>query len=224
MDFVVTARFPHDSSAYTQGLVWADGVLYESTGRYAHSELRRVDLKTGSVLTRRVLPNDRFGEGIALVGGKLYQLTWESQVAYVYDARTLAPLDSFTYRGEGWGLATDGRSLWMSDGSDSLRVIDPRTFRTTRVVKVRYNGAPLVKINEMEWVDGALLANVYETDNIVRIDPASGEVTKVYDLGELFTDRPPEVDVLNGIALAPESGQVLLTGKYWPTVYQVRLR
>ncbi len=223
-DFEVTARYPHDSTAYTQGLVWQDGVLYESTGRYAHSELRRVDLKTGAVLARRELPHDRFGEGLALLGGKLYQLTWESHVAYVYDAKTLAPLDSFPYEGEGWGLATDGRVLWMSDGSDSLRVVDPRTFRTTRSVKVTFNGGPLVKINELEWVDGALLANVYETDRIVRIDPATGVVTKSYDFAELYPDRSLNADVLNGIAKAPVAGQFLVTGKYWPTMYQVRLR
>lgn len=223
-DFEVTARFPHDPAAYTQGLVWQDGQFYESTGRYGYSELRRVELATGRVLAARALPADRFGEGLALLGGRLYQLTWESGVAYVYDAATLAPLDSFRYEGQGWGLATDGRSLWMSDGSDSLRVLDPATFATRRTVKARLNGQPLVRINELEWVDGALLANVYETDKIVRIDPASGDVTRVYDLAGLYPDRPPEVDVLNGIARAPAAGELLLTGKYWPTVYQVRLR
>lgn len=223
-DYEVTARYPHDVSAYTQGLVWQDGVLYESTGRYASSELRRVDLASGQVQARHKLPNDRFGEGLALLGGKLYQLTWESQVAYVYDAATLAPLDSFAYAGQGWGLATDGTALWMSDGSDSLRLIDPATFATTRVVKVRLNGMPVVRINELEWVDGTLLANVYETDRIVRIDPATGEVTRSYDFAELYPDRPPEVDVLNGIAASPVPGELLITGKYWPTMYRVRLK
>lgn len=223
-DFEVTARYPHDATAYTQGLVWQDGVLYESTGRYAHSELRRVDLATGQVQARHQLPGDRFGEGLALLGGRLYQLTWESQVAYVYDAATLAPLDSFTYAGQGWGLATDGTALWMSDGSDSLRVLDPATFATTRVVKVRLGGRPVVRINELEWVDGTLLANVYETDRIVRIDPATGEVTRSYDFAELYPDRPPEADVLNGIAASPVAGELLVTGKYWPTLYRVRLK
>lgn len=223
-DFVVTARYPHDASAYTQGLIWADSVLYESTGRYAHSDVRRVDLRTGRVLAQHPLGSDRFGEGLALLDGTLYQLTWESGIAYTYDAATLAPRDSLPYEGQGWGLATDGTALWMSDGSDSLRVLDPRTFRPTRVVHVTFNGAPLVKINEMEWVDGMLLANVYETDRIVRIDPATGVVQRAYDFSELWTDRPPEADVLNGIALAPTPGELLVTGKYWPTLYQVRLR
>jgi glutamine cyclotransferase len=223
-DYIVTARFPHDRAAYTQGLVWQDSTLYESTGRYANSELRRVELRTGAVLARHKLASDRFGEGLALLGGRLYQLTWESQVAYVYDAATFAPLDSFSYAGQGWGLATDGTSLWMSDGSDSLRVLDPATFKTTRVIKVRLGGQPVVKINELEWVDGSLLANVYETDRIVRIDPATGDVTRSYDFAELYPDRPPEVDVLNGISLAPVAGELLITGKYWPTMYQVRLK
>jgi glutamine cyclotransferase len=223
-DYEVTARYPHDRTAYTQGLVWADGVLYESTGRYASSDIRRVDLESGTVQASTKLATDRFGEGLALLGGKLYQLTWESHVAYVYDAKTLAPLDSFAYAGEGWGLATDGTALWMSDGSDSLRVIDPATFRQVRAVKVRLNGMPLVKINELEWVDGALLANVYETDRIVRIDPATGDVTRTYDFEDLYPDRPPEVDVLNGISGSPVPGELLLTGKYWPTIYRVRLK
>lgn len=223
-DYVVTARYPHDVNAYTQGLLWADSVLYESTGRYAHSDVRRVDLRTGRVLAAQPLASDRFGEGLALLGGTLYQLTWESGIAYTYDAATLAPRDSFPYEGQGWGLASDGTALWMSDGSDSLRVLDPRTFRTTRVVHVTFNGAPLKKINEMEWVDGTLLANVYETDRIVRIDPATGVVQRTYDLSELYTDRAPTADVLNGISLAPTPGELLVTGKYWPTVYQIRLK
>lgn len=223
-DFEVTATFPHDPTSYTQGLVWADGVLYESAGRYANSDVRRVDLATGAVLSKHALGSDKFAEGLALVGGKLYQLTWKEEIAYVYDAATLAPLDSFVYAGEGWGLATDGTVLWMSDGSDSLRVIDPLTFRTRRVVKVRLHGMPLVRINEMEWDDGTLLANVYETDRIVRIDPATGDVTRTYDLEGLYPDRPPEVDVLNGIAHSPVAGEYLITGKYWPTLYRVRLK
>lgn len=223
-DFEVTATFPHDPSSYTQGLVWSEGVLYESAGRYANSDLRRVDLATGGIQAQQKLGSDRFAEGLALVGGKLYQLTWKEEVAYVYDAATLAPLDSFKYAGEGWGLATDGAVLWMSDGSDSLRAIDPVTFTTQRVVKVRLNGMPLIRINEMEWDDGTLLANVYETDQIVRIDPASGTVLRTYDFEGLYPDRPPEADVMNGIAHSPVAGEFLVTGKYWPTMYRVRLK
>lgn len=222
-EFEVTARYPHDTSAYTQGLVWDDSVLYESTGRYSHSEVRRVDLRTGRVLASHALPSDRYGEGLALLGGKLYQITWQTGVGYVYDAATLAPLDSFTYLGEGWGLATDGKVLFMSDGSDSLRILSPETLRQVGAVRVRFNGAPVLKLNELEYVDGALLSNVYETDLVLRIDPASGEVTEVLDFGALYPDRPLGADVLNGIALSPERGQLLLTGKYWPVLFQVRL-
>ena len=222
--FEVTARFPHDTSAYTQGLVWADSVLFESTGLYGHSQVRRVDLQSGRVLASRPLTPDRFGEGLALLGNRLYQLTWKSGVAYTYDAGTLAPRDSFHYAGEGWGLATDGTSLIMSDGSDSLRVVSPSTFAVQRVVHVHYKGAPLYKLNELEYVDGAVLANVYESNWVVRIDPGTGEVREVIDFAELYPDRPASAEVMNGIALAPDRRQLLLTGKLWPVLFQVQLR
>ena len=219
----VTGRFPHDPGAYTQGLVWADSVLFESTGRYGYSEIRRVDLATGRVLEARALAPDRFGEGLALLNGRLYQLTWESGIAYVFDAATLTLQDSITYPGQGWGLATDGTSLIMSDGSDSLRIVSPETFALERVVKVRLRGSPLFQINELEYVNGEILANVYETNWIVRIDPATGEVRETIDFTPLFPDRRGMAEVMNAIAVAPDSGQLLLTGKFWPTMFQVRL-
>ena len=222
--FEVTDRFPHDPTAYTQGLLWADGVLFESTGLYGHSELRRVDLRSGRVLASRALAADRFGEGLALMKDRLYQLTWESGVAYTYDAGTLVPRDSFEYAGEGWGLATDGTSLIMSDGSDSLRILSPATFRVQRVVHVRYQGAPLYKLNELEYVDGDVLANVYESNWVLRIDPVTGDVREVLDFAGLYPDRPASAGVMNGIALAPDGRQLLLTGKLWPFLFQVRLR
>jgi glutaminyl-peptide cyclotransferase len=222
--FEVTARFPHDASAYTQGLVWADGVLFESTGRYGNSQLRRVDLQSGRVIATRALPANRFGEGLALLNDRLYQLTWESGIAYTYDAATLAPRDSFHYSGQGWGLTTDGASLIMSDGSDSLRIISPATFQLQRVVHVRYNDAPLYKLNELEYVNGDLLANMYESNWVLRIDPVTGTVREVLDFTGLYPNRPVSAEVMNGIAIAPESGQLLLTGKLWPTMFQVRLR
>jgi glutamine cyclotransferase len=197
-------------------------VLYESTGQYKHSEIRRVDLKTGRVLASRALSDDRFGEGLALLNGLLYQLTWESGVAYTYDAATLAPRDSFKYAGEGWGLATDGKSLIMSDGSDSLRVLSP-SFQVERVVHVKYNGSPLKKLNELEFVNGELLANVYESNWVLRIDPATGDVRELLDLSDLYVDRSATAEVMNGIAVAPDSGQLLLTGKHWPKMFEVRL-
>jgi glutaminyl-peptide cyclotransferase len=222
--YEVTAQFPHDSSAYTQGLLWDDRVLFESTGLNGRSDVRRVDLRSGRVLASRPLAADRFGEGLALLKGRLYQLTWKAGVAYTYDATTLAPRDSFNYSGEGWGLATDGTSLIMSDGSDSLRVLSPETFHVERVIHVRYNGAPLHQLNELEYVDGEVLANVYESNWILRIDPATGDVREMIDFADLYPERPASAEVMNGIALAPGGKQLLLTGKYWPVLFQVRLR
>ena len=222
--YEVTAHFPHDSAAYTQGLLWADSVLFESTGLYGHSELRRVDLRSGRVLASRSLPANRFGEGLTLFQGRLYQLTWKEGVAYVYDAGTLAPADSFHYAGEGWGLATDGKSLIMSDGSDSLRFLSPATFQLERVVHVRYNGAPLFQLNELEYAHGEILANIYQSNWVMRIDPVSGAVREAIDFADLYERRPVLAEVMNGIALAPDGRQLLLTGKLWPVLFQVRLR
>jgi glutaminyl-peptide cyclotransferase len=223
LPFDVIARFPHDPSAYTQGLVWTDSVLYESTGQYGYSQIRRVDLRSGKVLASRPLAANRFGEGLALLNDRLYQLTWQSGVAYTYDASTLAPRDSFHYAGEGWGLATDGTSLIMSDGSDSLRFLSPATFAVERVVRVRYNGAPIYKLNELEYVNGEVLANVYETNWVLRIDATTGVVRELLDFTELYRDRSAGAEVMNGIAVTP-TGELLLTGKFWPVMFQVRLR
>ena len=222
--FDVTARLPHDPTAYTQGLVWANGALFESTGLNGHSEIRRVDLHTGRVLASRALAGDRFGEGLALLSGRLYQLTWKSGIAYTYDAATLTPGDSIPYPGEGWGLATDGKSLIMSDGSDSLRVVSPTDFHVERVVHVRYKGAPLYQLNELEYVNGEVLANVYQSNWVLRIDPATGDVRESMDFSDLYRDRSPTAEVMNGIAIAPDSGQLLLTGKLWPIMFEVRLQ
>jgi glutamine cyclotransferase len=223
-EYEETAHFPHDPTAFTEGLVALDTVLFESTGQYGHSELRRVDLRSGRVLASRALPADRFGEGLALLNDRLYQLTWKAGVAYTYDAATLTPGDSFHYTGEGWGLATDGRNLIMSDGSDSLRVLSPATFQVQRVVHVSYQDAPIYQLNELEYVDGELLANVYQTNWVVRIDPATGVVREALDFADLYQNRSALADVMNGIALAPDGRQLLLTGKRWPVVFQVQLR
>ena len=221
--YTVTARFPHDSTAYTQGLIWSDSVLFESTGLYGHSDVRRVDLRTGRVLASHALPADRFGEGLALLKGRLYQLTWKEQVAYTYDARTLAPRDSFHYAGEGWGLATDGTSLIMSDGSDSLRILSPATFAVQRVVKVRNHGAAIYQLNELEYVNGEVIANIYQTNLVAWIDPATGNVRQVVDFADLYRDRSFTAEVMNGIALAPDGHQLLMTGKLWPVMFEVRM-
>ncbi len=218
----VTARYPHDPGAYTEGLVTGDGVLFESTGLNAGSDVRRVDLKTGRVLASRALAADRFGEGLTLLHGRLYQLTWKDSVAYTYDPATLTPGDSFHYGGEGWGLTTDGTNLIMSDGSDSLRMYSP-AFELERVIHVRYHDTPLQQVNELEYVNGEILANVYRTNWVMRIDPSSGVAREAIDFGDLYPNRPVSADVMNGIAIAPDGQQVLLTGKQWPTLFQVRL-
>ncbi len=224
--FEVVAQWPHDSQAYTQGLIWDDSVLLESTGSYGRSDLRRVDLATGRVLASTPLAANRFGEGLARMGSRLFQLTWESNIGYIYDAETLAPIDSFTYAGEGWGLTTDGVSLIMSDGSDSIRYMSPETFVTERSVHVKHQGNPLRKLNELEFVNGDILANVYETDWLARIDPATGVVTQLLDFASLYPkgNRPYGTDVFNGIAVGPDSGTLLVTGKMWPVLFTVRLK
>jgi glutamine cyclotransferase len=222
-DYTVTAQYSHDTSAYTQGLVWHNGTLYESTGRLGLSELRRVDLETGRVLAAHKLPATRFGEGLALFRNRLYQLTWQSGIAYTYDAATLAPLDSIAYRGEGWGLTTDDSLLIMSDGSDSIRFVEPTTFATRRVIHVTYQGGKIFQINELEYVDGTILANVFQTNHLLRINPATGNVTQLLDFADLFLKRPVNAEVMNGIARSPVEGELLLTGKLWPTMFRVRL-
>jgi glutamine cyclotransferase len=223
----VVRQFPHDTSAYTQGLVYADGILYESTGLYGHSTLRRVELATGRVLDRVALPDDRFGEGLALRDGRLYQLTWMSEVAYVYDTAGLALLDSLAYRGEGWGLTSAPDGFIMSNGSDTLQVRDPATFVVTRTVPVRFaSGAPVGQLNELEYVNGELFANVYQSDWILRIDPETGRVTDVLDLAGIlpgWDPGPNRENVLNGIAVDRATGHLFVTGKRWPVLFELRL-
>ncbi|MDQ6738028.1 MAG: glutaminyl-peptide cyclotransferase, partial [Gemmatimonadota bacterium] len=172
----------------------------------------------------RSIAANRFGEGLVLYHNRLYQLTWKAGIAYTYDPATLTPRDSLSYPGQGWGLATDGTSLIMSDGSDSLRFLIPETFQTRRVVHVRYNGAPLYQLNELEYLNGEILANVYGSNWVIRIDPATGIVRQAIDFADLYPDRPASAEVMNGIALAPDGKQLLLTGKYWPVMFQVRLK
>lgn len=222
--FEVIDRFPHDSNAYTQGLLLRDSVLYESTGKYGHSEVRIVDLKTGQVLKRRKLPPDRFGEGLTLYNKKLFQLTWQSGVAYIYDPTGLELLDSIKYPGEGWGLTNDDDLLIMSDGSDSLRFISPLTFEIQKVIRVKYNGSPMYQINELEYLNGEILANVYGTNWVMRIDPETGIVKEAIDFSEMYRNRPGSADVMNGIAKSHNGEHLLLTGKNWPLLFKIRLK
>lgn len=224
-EYDIVRQLPHDTDAYTQGLVYSAGKIYESTGRLGYSQVRILDAATGAVEANVALPADRFGEGLALLNGKLYQLTWKTQVGYVYDASTLALQDSFNYAGEGWGLTTDGTSLIMSDGTSNLRVLDPGTFDVTREVTVTDDGLPLSQINELEYIDGQLYANIYQSDWIVQIDPNTGEVLDWIDLAGILPadQRTAGIDVLNGIAFDPGTGHLYVTGKLWPSMFEIRL-
>lgn len=221
----VIESYPHSTDSYTQGLLFADGVMWEGTGEYGHSRLQRIDLETGRTDVVATLPRSEFGEGIALLDGKIYQLTWENNKAYVYDAATGRQLRTFAYAGEGWGLTTDGERLYMSDGSEYLRILDPETFRVQRSVPVNFRGAPVQLLNELEWIDGKIWANVYVTDQIVIIDPASGIVEGVIDLRGLLPDEEiaPDTDVLNGIAYDAASERIFVTGKRWSKLFEIEI-
>jgi glutamine cyclotransferase len=220
----VVARYPHDPSAYTQGLAVADGVLYEGTGLYGESTLRRVDLPSGTVLQQVALPPEVFGEGIAVVGDRILQLTWRSGLGYVRARDSFAVLQTFSYSTEGWGLTYDGTHLIMSDGSATLRFLDPATLTEARQVQVRAGGQPVQRLNELEYVEGAIFANVYLSDQVAVIDPGSGDVQYWIDLSGLNpAQQATQDEVLNGIAYDAEGQRLLVTGKRWPTLFEIRV-
>ena len=223
--YQVVQSWPHDPAAFTQGLEFDKGVLYESTGLYGRSSLRKVDLETGKVLQQRDLPSEYFGEGITIFRGKIYQLTWESHKGFIYDLQTFQPIGEFSYTGEGWGLTHDGHFLIMSDGTNQIRFMDPISFQTARTIGVFSEGRPLSNLNELEYIKGEIYANVYETDYIVRLDPGSGKVLGWIDLTGLLSpsDRHHSVDVLNGIAYDETRDRLVVTGKLWPKLFQIRL-
>jgi glutaminyl-peptide cyclotransferase len=221
----VLGTLPHDPTAWTQGLELADGVLYEGTGTVGHSQLRELDPATGTVRRTADLPPPLYGEGITVVGPVVWQLTWRDGVALHWDRATLSPVGRVPWAGEGWGLcrSPDG-PLLASDGTDQLRVLDPGTLAERGRVAVRVGGRPLPRLNELECGPGVVWANVFETDWLVRIDPSTGEVTAAVDAsGLLSPDQQDEASVLNGIAAVPGTDELLLTGKYWPTLFRVRI-
>lgn len=220
----VVAELPHDPEAFTQGLLWHGGKLYESTGLNGHSSLRRVDPASGAVEQSQALPEELFGEGLARVGDRLVQLTWRHGEARYYDLSTFRLERRASYPGEGWGLCFDGRDLVMSDGSASLVRRDPASFAETGRLEVRLDGVPVGGLNELECAEGWIYANVWKSDRILRIDPGSGDVVAVIDAAPLRArfDRPPGPDaVLNGIAYRDTTATFLLTGKFWPLVFEV---
>lgn len=224
--FRVVGTFPHRLHAFTQGLIVRDDALIESIGRYRRSSVAILGLEKGEVRRERALSGDLFGEGLALFGGRLYQLTWRAGRVLLYDADTLEPVGTMSYRGEGWGLTHDGSHLIMSDGSAVLRFRAPDDFRVVRRVTVTENGRPLKRLNELEWVEGDIYANVYLQDRIVAINPQDGVVRAALDLSSLAQKARAEVDagVLNGIAWDAATRRLFVTGKNWPAVYQIEWR
>jgi glutaminyl-peptide cyclotransferase len=222
--YTIVHAYPHDRDAFTEGLQFLDGFLYESTGLNGRSSIRKVKLETGDVLQRQDLPQQYFGEGITIVGRELFQLTWQSGVGFVYDRQTFKQLRRFTYRGEGWALTNDANGLIMSDGTDTLRFINPANFAEKSRLKVTALGKPLKNINELEIVKGEIFANVWMTDYIARINAKTGKVTGWIDLRGLLTARErASTDVLNGIAYDAQGDRLFVTGKLWPKLFEIRV-
>jgi glutamine cyclotransferase len=226
IEYEVVGSYPHDPGAFTQGLVLVDGVLYEGTGLRGASSLRRVDLESGEVLQQVDLEPEFFGEGVAVFGERILQLTWTERVAFVYDRESLRRVGQFEYTTEGWGLTHDGERLIMSDGTFVLSFRNPETFALLGSVEVYDEATPIVRLNELEFVEGAVFANVWRTDLIARIDPETGAVTGWMDMTGLLPEADRvgrQVDVLNGIAYDEATGHLLVTGKLWPRLFEVRL-
>jgi glutaminyl-peptide cyclotransferase len=220
----VIRKYPHGTDAFTQGLIWHDGVMYESTGQYGHSSLRKVRLENGQVIGQRKLEPRFFGEGLARVGDRLIQLTWRSGLALVWDLSTLEQRKTLRYSGEGWGLCYDGTALVMSDGSSILEFRDPESMALLREMSVLKNGRPVRKLNELECVGSEIYANIWQRNEILRIDAKTGRVTATIDASGLLSRiEAMRADVLNGIAYKPDTKTFLLTGKLWPHVFEVEL-
>jgi len=223
--YEIVHTYPHDPAAFTQGLVFLNGVLYEGTGLEEHSSIRKVKLETGEVLEKRELPKEYFGEGIVNWKDRLLEITWKAERGFIYDLATFAPRGQFEYPGEGWGLTQDGKRIIMSDGSAELRFWDPETLRETGRITVTDQGRPITQLNELEWVKGEVYANVWQSDRIARIDPATGKVTGWIDLTGLLrpADRTENTDVLNGIAYDSAGDRLFVTGKNWPKLFEIKL-
>jgi glutaminyl-peptide cyclotransferase len=224
--YEVVKTWPHDRGAFTQGLVFHRGSVLESTGLNGQSTLRELDLESGRVRKQVALPAEFFAEGLAVIGDRAFQLTWQNRRGFIYDADTFQRRGEFAYEGEGWGLTTDGRSLILSDGTHRIRFLDPATFAAQRTIEVTLEGKPRAQLNELEFIRGQIYANVWQTDEVAIIDPATGAVRGVVDFSNLLPrpERTPETDVLNGIAYDEGTDRLLITGKRWPRIFEVRLK
>ena len=223
--YKVVATYPHDPKAFTEGLEYKDGFLFESTGNNGESSIRKVDLATGAILKPMPLSTLYFGEGITFYGGRLFQLTYQSGIGFIYDSKSWSSLGNFHYPGEGWALTHDDKRLIMSDGTSALRFLEPSTLRELGRIEVRDGARPIPKVNELEYIEGEVWANVWLTDRLVRIDPRTGQVNSWVDLTGLLkaAERTPDIDVLNGIAYDAAKRLIFVTGKRWPKLYEIRV-
>lgn len=232
--YEVVKSYPHDGKAFTQGLVFHDGFLYESTGQEGDSTLRKVDLATGKVLQKYELPGEIFAEGITILGGEIYQFSWQNRMGWVYNLSDFKLLREFTYQGEGWGMTNDGTNIYVSDGTHVIRVVNPSDFKTVRTIVVNdERGRPLMKLNELEWIKGEIWANVWHSEeigkpnHIARIEPASGKLLGWIDLGGISPEDQNDEDeaenTLNGIAYDATGDRIFVTGKYWKKLYEIKV-
>ncbi|MFI3289522.1 MAG: glutaminyl-peptide cyclotransferase [Rikenellaceae bacterium] len=224
-DYVVKATYPHSTSSYTQGLQIVDGELFEGTGMYGESKLLKVDLESGTPKTLATLPKSEFGEGITILGDTIYMLTWREGVMRMYHKESGEQIDTRRYSGEGWGLTSDGDKLYMSNGSSKITIRERESFTPTSSHTVTFNGQPIEYINELEWIDGMIWANIYMTDQIVIIDPKSWSTVGVVNLTGLLphSERTTKTDVLNGIAYDEATKKIYVTGKYWSKLYEIEI-
>jgi glutaminyl-peptide cyclotransferase len=225
--YEIVHTYPHDASAFTEGLFYLNGFLYESTGLEEHSTIRKVRLETGEVLQMLEIPAQYFGEGIVNWQGQLISLTWKSELGFVFNLATFKQQRQFHYQGEGWALTHNDSEIIMSDGTPELRFLDPKTLRETHRVQVTLDGKPISNVNELEWVKGEIYANVWQTDFVLRINPANGQVVGIVNLAGLLKRKdivPGQTDVLNGIAYDAKSDRLFVTGKNWPKLFEIRLR
>jgi glutaminyl-peptide cyclotransferase len=225
--YQVVRTYPHDTGAYTEGFFYLDGYFYEATGNVGASTIRKVDMNTGKVLQKADLPPPDYGEGIVAWKNRLIELTWQSHKGYIYDLKTFKRTGQFDYPGEGWALTEDGHHIYMSDGTPTLRILDPATLKQVGKIDVTAEGRPVANLNELEWVKGEIYANVWLTHFIARIDPATGKVVGVINLTGLGPKpeetQDPSNDVLNGIAYDAKQDRLFVTGKRWPLIYEIKL-